>query len=298
MKVGLIDLDKTDFPNLALMKISAFHKSMDDDVEWYDPMFGGYYDIVYQSKVFSFSENYPYEINADLVLTGGCAIKDSEQLDLDRIMPDYSLYGIEDTAYGFLTRGCYNDCPYCIVPKIDGHAVRKVATVYDFWDGQKNIKIMDSNLLGLADRHVLNSALRSLWLTGASIDFNQGLDIRLMDKEIMNHLKRMRIKRIHFAWDDPRDKMIPLKLRAYKNYMGWSRDKVTVYVLTNYWSTLEEDLERIYEIREIGFQPYVMIYDKHLLPRGHVLLKLQRWCNSPMIFNSTKSFDDYVHGKR
>ena len=293
MKIGLIDCDNTKWPNLALMKVSTFHKSIGDIVEWYDPMFGGRYDIVYVSKVFSWSADYPHEINADLILTGGCGFGEAKDLGIDDFMPDYSLYGIEDTAYGFLTRGCYNHCPYCDVPKLDGNAVRPVASLGDFWNGQKYIKIMDSNLLGLNDRKMLKHFLFSLEWSGAYVDFTQGLDIRLMDVEIAEYIRKTKIKTVHFAWDDPRDKIVPEKLEWFRDYTRWGRDKVAVYVLVDYWSTLEEDLERIYKIREIGFRPYVMVYDKHLLPKGHVLLKLQRWCNSPMIFNTTERFEDY-----
>ena len=151
MRIGLIDLDRTDFPNLALMKLSSHHKEFGDDVEWYQPLFGGWYDIVYVSKVFSFSEDYPYDINADTVIYGGGGYS-NEQLYLDTVMPDYSLYGIEDEAYGYLTRGCPNNCPYCVVPKLDGNSVRKVANLDMFWSGQKTINIMDANLLGLNNR--------------------------------------------------------------------------------------------------------------------------------------------------
>ena len=296
MKVGLIELDHNDFPNIALMKISSYHKSLGDTVEWYEPLFGGWYDIVYVSKVFSYSADYPYEINADTVLYGGPAYG-AEDLGLDSVMPDYSLYGITDTAYGYLTRGCYNNCPYCSVPKIDGNAVRKVADLKDFWDGQKYIKIMDSNLLGLAERSVVIDLMQQLIESRAYVDFTQGLDIRIVDDEIIDLLLQMKIKMIHFAWDDPRDSIIPQKLHHFKEKTVLGKSNVTVYVLTNFWSTLEEDLMRIDKIREIGFSPYVMIYEKEKLPKGHILLKLQRWVNTPMIFNSTKNFNEYVHGK-
>lgn len=292
MKVGLIELDNTDFPNLALMKISSFHKAQGDDVEWYQPLFGGWYDIVYVSKVFSYSDDYPYEINADVVLYGGAGYN-NDDLGLDNIMPDYSLYEITDTAYGYLTRGCYNNCPYCIVPKIDGNAVRKVADLKDFWSGQKYINIMDANLLGLNNRIDVVDLFGQLIESRAYVDFIQGLDIRLVDDEIIDLLLKMKITMIHFAWDDPRDKVIPQKLQHFHDRTGWGRHKVTVYVLTNFWSTFDEDIERIYSIRDIGFSPYVMIYEKEKLPKGHILRKLQRWANSPRIFNSVEIFDDY-----
>lgn len=296
MKIGLIELDNANFPNIALMKISSYHKSLGDIVEWYEPLFGGWYDIVYVSKVFSYSADYPYEINADTAIYGGGGYNNDE-LFLDAVMPDYSLYGVEDTAYGYLSRGCPNNCPYCVVPKLDGNSVRKVADLKDFWNGQKYIKIMDANLLGLNDRMVVVDLLEQLIESKAQITFVQGLDIRLMDDDIIDLLLRMRVKTMHFAWDDPRDKIIPQKLQHFRDRTGWDHHKVTVYVLTNFWSTHEEDLERIYTIRDIGFTPFDQVYNKHLLPRGHEVLKVQRWCNNKFIFRSTERYEEY-DGKR
>jgi hypothetical protein len=292
MKIGLIELDNTDFPNIALMKISSYHKDLGDDVEWYDPMFGGWYDIVYVSKVFSYSDDYPYEINADTVIYGGGGYS-KEQLYLDTVMPDYSLYGIENEAYGYLTRGCPNNCPYCVVPKLDGNSVRKVADLGDFWSGQKTINIMDANLLGLNNRLEVVDLFEQMIKSKAYINFVQGLDIRLVDDEIIDLLLRMKIKIIHFAWDDPRDKIIPQKLQHFRDRTGWGRHKVVVYVLTNFWSTKDEDLERIYTIRDMGFSPFDMVYDRHLLPRGHEVLRMQRWCNNNFVFRSVDRYEDY-----
>ena len=292
MKIGLIELDNTEFPNIALMKISSYHKELGDGVEWYEPLFGGWYDIVYVSKVFTYSADYPYEINADTVIYGGGGYNNDE-LYLDTVMPDYSLYGIEDAAYGYLTRGCLNNCPYCVVPKLDGNSVRKVADLGDFWSGQKTINIMDANLLGLNNRMEVVDLFEQMIDSKAYINFVQGLDIRLIDDEIIDLLLRMKIKIIHFAWDDPRDKIIPQKLQHFRDRTGWGRHKVVVYVLTNFWSTKEEDLERIYTIRDMGFTPFDMVYERHLLPRGHEVLRMQRWCNNKFVFRSTKSYEEY-----
>ena len=289
-------MDKKEYPNIALMKLSSYHKSMGDEVEWYQPLFGGWYDIVYVSKVFTFSDDYPYEINADTVIYGGAAYGNND-IGLDNVMPDYSIYGITDTAYGFLTRGCYNNCPYCVVPCIEGNSVRKVADLSDFWSGQKNIKIMDSNILGLAERSVVIDLFRQLIDSKVSVEFVQGLDIRLMDDEIIDLLLQMKTKMIHFAWDDPRDVIIPQKFKHFRERTGWDYHKVIVYVLTNFWSTLDEDFMRIYEIKRIGFYPFVMLYDKHLLKKGDEHLKIQRWCNNPRVFKSTERYEDY-DGKR
>ena len=114
----------------------------------------------------------------------------------------------------------------------------------------------------------------------AWVDFSQGLDIRVMTDDKVEMLKHMKIKQVHFAWDNysDRDKIIP-QFRAFKEITGWDKRKMGVYVLTNYNSTHEEDLERIYTLRDMGYWPYVMVYDKNKLSRGHITRKLQRWCN-------------------
>ena len=107
-------------------------------------------------------------------------------------------------------------------------------------------------------------------------------------------LQKMKIKRIHFAWDRMEDKeRIIHKFRAFKEITGWDRRKMGVYVLTNFNTTLEQDLERIYTLRELGYDPYVMIYDKEHVKRGAELRRLQRWVNSKVTFAAVKKFEDF-----
>ena len=152
MRIGLIDVDGHNFPNIPLMKISAWHKQMGDSVEWYSPLLSGHMDKVYMSKVFSFTADYEYPIDADEVVRGGSgyciSLVDGKEVfdaskdirlpdEVEHIYPDYSLYGITDTAYGFLTRGCPRGCSFCHVKAKEGTISRKVADLSEFWDGQK-----------------------------------------------------------------------------------------------------------------------------------------------------------------
>ena len=151
MRIGLIDVDSTNFPNLALMKLSAYHRLKGDSVEWYMP-FAERYDKVYISKVFSFTPDYDLCVNADRVVRGGIgyciSFKNGREVfnkaenivlpnEIEHIYPDYSLYNITDTAYGFLTRGCPRSCDFCIVGKKEGKKSYKVANLSEFWNGQK-----------------------------------------------------------------------------------------------------------------------------------------------------------------
>lgn len=212
-KIGLIDVDGHNFPNIPLMKISAWHKASGDHVEWYDPMFSPHMDKVYVSKVFSFSPDFDYFIDADEVSYGGSGYcislvngkevfdksKDKElPSEIEHIYPDYSLYGITDTAYGFLTRGCPRGCSFCHVEAKEGRRSYKVADLNEFWNGQKNIVLCDPNILACREWKDL---LQQLIDSKAWVDFNQGLDIRLMTEEKAEMLKQIKMKEMHFAWD-------------------------------------------------------------------------------------------------
>ena len=310
MRIGLIDVDSHNYPNLALMKISAWHKTHGDDVEWYMP-FGARYDIVYASKVFSFTPDFDDCINADRVIRGGTgyAIKNvggeesynasnDEPLpqDIEHIYPDYSLYPkfTKDTAYGFLTRGCPRGCAFCIVGKKEGRCSMKVADLSEFWRGQKRIVLCDPNILACKDWRNL---FRQLIASGAEIDFNQGLDIRLMTEEKARMISRMRIKEIHFAWDryEDKEKVLP-KLQMFADVASQNIHKkqvhnAIVYTIVNFDTTFEQDLERIYILRDMDYWPYVMVYDKQHADKKYK--RLQRWVNMRSTFAAVQRFEQY-----
>ena len=114
MKIGLVDVDGHNWPNLALMKISAWHKKWNDSVEWAGSL--EHYDIVYMAKVFTFTADDLQAYQAEEIIKGGTGYDLVGKLpeDIERCYPDYELYGIKDTAYGYLTRGCPRQCPFCI----------------------------------------------------------------------------------------------------------------------------------------------------------------------------------------
>lgn len=302
MKIGLIDVDSHNFPNLPLMKISAWHKSQGDKVEWYDPMFSGHADRVYMSKIFTFTPDYEWCVDADEIIKGGTGYSypyGGAELPgyIEHIYPDYSIYHdlipeTKNTAYGFLTRGCPRDCDFCIVGKKEGRCSKKVADLSEFWNGQKNIVLLDPNMFACGDWQELS---RQLIDSKAWIDFSQGCDIRLMTEEKAEMLKRMKIKQVHFAWDKYEDKdIIVPKFKRFKQITQWDKRKLPVYVLVNFNTTLEQDLERIYTLRDMGYWPYVMIYEKNKLPKGHVMRKLQRWVNMRAVFEKVNNFEDYT----
>lgn len=131
MRIGLIAVDKTNFPNIALGKIAAWHKAQGDSVEWAAPLFGEY-DRVYASKIFTFTPDFMDCYDCEVVKGGtGYDLHKTLPLEIDRMQPDYSIYPqIDDkTAYGFLTRGCPNKCKWCVVPVKEG-AVRPYMDIW------------------------------------------------------------------------------------------------------------------------------------------------------------------------
>lgn len=299
MRIGLIDVDGHNFPNLPLMKLSAWHKQQGDSVEWYQPLFSGRMDRVYVSKVFSWTPDYEYHIDADEVQYGGTGYHYPDggpelKKEIEHIYPDYSLYPelTMDTAYGFLTRGCPRGCGFCIVGEKEGRKSVKVADLSEFWKGQKNIKLLDPNMFAC---HEWKELSKQLMNSGAWIDFTQGCDIRIMTRDMADCIRKMKIKRIHFAWDryEEKDIVIP-KFKMFREVTGWDRHKMTVYILTGYDTTIEQDLERIYTLRDLGYGPYVMIYDKYKRKKKDNLLRMQRWVNSRFAFAACKRFEDYT----
>ena len=202
MKIGLIDLEKNGFPNIALMKISAWHKKHGDCVEWYEPLWSGHIDRVYISKVFSFTQDYEYFIDADEIIKGGSgyciSLVDGKEIfdkakdvelpgEIEHIYPDYAIYGITDKAYGFMSRGCPRRCDFCHVKEKEGTVSRKVADLEEFWNGQKYIELMDPNTLACCE---WENILDQLMDSKAYVDFNPGVDARLLTPGKIEKIKQ------------------------------------------------------------------------------------------------------------
>lgn len=291
MQVGLIDVDSHNFPNLALMKLSAYHKAKGDCVEWWNGL--KHYDRVYQSKVFdeTYTQDIAYCINADEIIKGGTGYDLTTKLpdEIEHIYPDYYLYGGGSKAYGFLTRGCPRGCSFCIVKEKEGNT-HTVATLDEFYKDQNEIVLLDPNILAGKDRE---KHLTELANTKAYVNFNQGLDARLIDEDVTKLLNKVRFKDIHFAWDNYNDQSAVEGLKRYAKY-ATRRPHGSfgiVYVLVNFDTTFEQDLERIYTLNEMQYDPYVMIYDKPNAPKK--IKALQRWCNNKIIFRACAEFEDY-----
>lgn len=289
MKIGLIDVDGHNFPNLALMKISAYHKSLGDSVEWVSL---GNYDRTYISKVFSFTPDLSASFLGNLgeVYIGGTGYNYDKLTDcVDCMCPDYSIYPSFKSAYGFLTRGCTNKCSWCIVPEKEG-SIRPYADISDFLAGRKTAILMDNNVL--AHDHGIRQIEKIITL-GIRIDFNQGLDSRLIDRPMAKLLSRVKwLSPVRMSCDTiAMIKPVKRAVRYLREYDCKPYD-YSVYVLVK---DIESALVRVNLLKKIGCDPFAQPYIDFRDPKHNVTKqqkRFARWVNFKPAFKST-SFDKY-----
>jgi len=271
MKVLLIDIDNK-YPNLALMKLSAYHKLQYDTVFLNDYLCNP--DIVYVSCVFT--KNY-HKINRlpfNNIIIGGTgttskAILSEEQ---EHIMPDYSLYNC-NYALGFTTRGCIRNCKFCLVPEKEGK-IRVNADIYEFWGKQKDLVLLDNNILALPEHfYKICSQIKK---ENIRVDFNQGLDIRLLTDDITKELSSLKHKEYHFAFDNLKDK--DKILRGIELLKKYNIKRSIFYTLVGFDETFEQDLERLNILRELGQHAYCMRWNKIYYNKKYI--SLSQWVNN------------------
>ena len=285
MRVGLVDVDSK-MPNLALMKISAYHKKQGNKVKFYQPLFDNP-DVIYSSKIFDFTPDYQYYPNDVEIVKGGSGYNLNKKLDkeIEKQYPDYNLYDC-DYAIGFTTRGCVRNCDFCIVPEKEGK-IKAVNDIYDFWDGQEKLKLLDNNLT--AHRKHFKLILNQLIKENIKTDFSQGLDIRLIKPEQAELLSKVKLwGQIHFAFDHIDDEKAVRKGIDILVENGVKKYKLMFYVLIGFDSTPEEDLYRVELLRDLGVDPFVMPYNKS----DDYQRKFARWVNHKAIFKTVK-WQDY-----
>jgi len=293
MIIALKDQDKTDYPNLALMKISAFHRASGDKVVFYDDIFSNQYDLVYTSKVFTFTKEEKLHGNVE---KGGSGFDINSRLpdEIDSFCPDYSLYNL-NYSIGFLTRGCFRNCKHCIVPEKEGSLI-PYADIQDFLKHDKAV-LMDNNVLG-SDYGI--SQIEKIISLKLKVDFNQGLDARLIDDSIAKLLSK-----VH--WYDPiKDHEHPLRLACDSSdsikhiekavrLLRWRNVKPTRYFVYCLIEDFDEALERIKYLKglylDIFAQPFI---DKDGNMPDKKLQKLARWVNFRSAFKGVW-WEDYKY---
>jgi len=290
MNISLIDFDKTNFPNLALMKISAYHKSKGNNVKWHEPLFDKP-DIIYCSKVFKSAKvNLPTNEN---ICLGGTGFDINRKLpdEIEHICPDYSLYGL-DYSMGFITRGCVRLCPFCIVPKKEGEIYFN-AHIKEF-QKHKKVVLLDNNILA-CNKGI--DELENISRADTQIDINQGLDFRLVNPYIADLLSRLKWINgvIRTACDNDAN------FEALKNGVellqmsGVKPYRIFCYCLVK----SEKDVQRILEIDRLGVKPFAMPYMDYFnkTETPQICKDIARWCNHKAIFNAQKNFHFYKRSK-
>lgn len=287
-RIGLVDVDGHNFPNFALMKISAYHKAQGDIVEWADPLFGGGYDKVYMSKIFTFSPDYPYEFDCEVVKGGtGYDIKSRLPIEIEASPAmDYTIYPDCEYSLQFFSRGCIRKCPFCLVKEKEGyiHPVQPV----ELNPNGKCIEVLDNNFFANPD---WKKSIEYLLNAGQQVKLH-GVDIRIMTEEQAYWLNRLRLKgNIHIAWDLPALDLTQ-KLQEVTKYI--KPHKLTCYVLVGYNSTIEQDMFRIDTLRRFGICPFVQPYRDYENKRKPTQYErdLARWANNKFLYKSCK-FEDY-----
>ena len=287
-RVGLIDVDGHNFPNLALMKISAWHKSQGDDVE-FATMFENY-DVIYKSKVFSFTPNNEYCYNSKVEYIGGSGYCLQKTLDpeIESMTPDYNLYDCKH-AYGFLTRGCIRKCPWCIVHEKEGK-IRPDSTIRKICgDNYKSAILMDNNVL--ASDHGIKQIEEIIKLK-IKVDFNQGLDARLIDNSISKLLSKVKwLHVIRLACDSP-EMMEPV--RKAVELLRWNNVKPQRFFVYTMINNIPESIERLKFIKGLYCEPFAQPFRdfiKNTEPTREQK-DLARWVNQTAVFNSVP-LDDY-----
>lgn len=291
MRIGLHDSDHTGFPNLALMKLSAWHKAQGDSVEWWLPLLN--YDKVYSSKIFTFSPEEPL-LPFDTIKGGtGYGIYDDLPAEIDQMFPDYSIYPEVDYAIGYITRGCIRKCSWCVVPKKEG-----TIRAYRTW---QEIKRPDSRDLVLMDNNILAcdfgiSQLESMIGQNVRIDCNQGLDARLISNEVARILAKIKwIRHIRMSCDT--DQMLPVVLDAVEKLKkeGVKPYRVFVYLLVQDVMSAER---RAMALRNAGVDVFAQPYRdfESCTEPTDEQKRFARWVNRKQIFKTVKKFADYKKG--
>jgi len=283
MNIALIDIDSK-IPNLALMKLSAYHKKNNNIVDLVGELDSRQYDVVYASKIFN-DTSFPNLPSTAIIGGTGSGFTMVLPDKIEHLYPDYSLYNC-DYAIGFTSRGCNRKCPFCVVPEKEGRW-RPNADIYEFWRGQDKIMLLDNSLN--TDHGYFKYILNQLIESKARINFSQGLDIRYLNDEQAELLTHVRLwKRIHFAWDlMPTERAVRSGVRILEKYS--LKNKAMFYVLIGHNTTHEEDLYRVEELRSMGVDPFVMPYDR----KDDYQRKFARYVNHKAVFKSI-GWDEYV----
>jgi len=290
-RIALYDVDSK-IPNLALMKLAAYHKRRGDTVETYFPLMLDQYDKIYASKVFSDSDGSGLVPGAMEIGGSGWDLSVELPPEIERMAPDYSLYDYT-RSIGFAMRGCRFNCSFCVVPGKEGKP-QPVSTIGEIWTnrGSDFIILLDNDFFGNPEWEDRISEIQALNL---KVCFSQGLNIRTITTNQARALAESRFsnisgkfKQVHFAWDRMRDEALIMKGIQTCMDVGLLPYQMAFYVLIGYDTTHDENMYRVNLLKEIGCDPFVMPIDKD----DPYQKKFARWVNMRSTFHVT-DWGDY-----
>jgi hypothetical protein len=307
MNVRITQLDGK-LPNLALMKLSAWHKAKGDVVHFTRgiarEIFEPDYDIVYASAIFKWSQNCVSDMkrewpNSIIGGTGTSSKVTTEEIVGDFTGCDYEIYPWFKPSIGFTQRGCRLNCSFCVVPQKEGK-VKEVTTINEIWRGDghpRQIHLLDNDFFG---QPRWRERCEEIIEGNFAVCLNQGINVRLIHKDGANMLAKTRYsddqfkrRRIYTAWDNRRDEDIFLRGIGLLLDAGIKPQAIMVYMLCGYWpgETMDDVMYRFEKMKAIGLLPYPMVYDN----KNTTLKKFQRWVIRR--FHEFIPFDEYLRGE-
>jgi len=309
MQVRLTHIDGK-LPNLALMKLSHWHRAQGDEVTLArtpsPSMFEPKYDLVYGSSIFQWSSGKVVkalrEAFPDAVIggTGTDTVETVEQtLGLEEYEHhDYSIYPEYEWSIGFTQRGCRLNCGFCVVPKKEGKP-KSVNSIWDIWrEGTpRSVVLLDNDFFG---QEQWPDRIAEIKEGGFKVNFNQGINIRMVTPEAAEALAAIRYynvnfttRRLYTAWDNLGQEKVFFKGLDCLAAAGIPPRHVMVYMLIGYKAgeTMEEILYRFNRLKDAGCLPYPMVYDNS----NRELKHFQKW--AVMRYHEFVSWEDYKKPK-
>ena len=291
MKIGLLDVDSK-IPNLALMKISAWHKLQGDTIEHYMPLAHSLYDKIYASKIFNFSDG--SDLQPDMITGGtGIDLKINLASEIEKMEPDYSFYNYPHNI-GFAMRGCRFKCEFCVVPEKEGRP-KSSNTIAELWTQRSSdfLVLLDNDFFGNPE---WSDRIAEIKKSDLKVNFNQGLNIRIISERQAEALASVKFRNlsgthreVFFAWDQINDEKVVIRGIKRVIEAGIKPYEMQFYVLIGFDSTPDEDLHRIMMLKDLGCRPYVMPFNK----KDVYQKRFARWGNHKGIFNSC-TFEEYI----
>lgn len=300
-RIAIYQVDGTDyqgvqFPNIALMKISAYHKSIGDTVEWYEGiLFASQYDKIYASKIFKFSDM--PQIPENMVI-GGTGIDFYNKLpaEIENAPMDWEIYPNTPFHYGFSMKGCRFKCEFCCVPTKEGrpYNYNTIDELITNPSGGKNLMLLDNDFFGGTNWEANLNRIAELDL---KVCFVQGLNIRIISDRQAEALAKVKYynskfnkRYLTFAWDQFKDEKVIIRGIERCNKWGIPSEHMQFFVLIGFDTTPEQDYYRVEFLRKLGCKPFVMPYNKS----NKYQKAYTRYVNNRIIFNSC-SWEDYEY---